>query len=164
MKIKITDLDDGIHEFDYEMPVGSVKLPDRDNYLNPIFLHLYIDRLENLFRFKFKLKTQSRYTCDRCLDDFNTDLDEESEQLYQLGHSDLDSDDEITILPENSHEIDITKAIQDTFMINRPMQNLCNEECKGLCPKCGKNLNFENCVCTDDKIDPRLLKLKSLLS
>ena len=140
MKIKITDLDDGIHEFDYEIPVGSVNLPDRDFYPNTVFLHLFIDRLENLFRFKFGLKTQSRYLCDRCLVEFNKDLNEESEQLYQLGHSDLDTDDDITILPENTREIEITKAIQDTFLVSRPMQVLCNENCKGLCPKCGKKL------------------------
>ena len=45
-----------------------------------------------------------------------------------------------------------------------PMKNLCSEDCKGLCPKCGKNLNEGLCNCNEENIDPRwetIQKLKS---
>jgi len=164
MKISIADLHDGIHELDLEIPVGSIELPNRDFYPETIFLHLYIDRMENLYRFKFYLKTKTRYICDRCLKEFESHFNEESEQLYQLGHSDLDSDEEIQILPENTKEIDITKAIQDAFFMSRPIQVLCSTDCKGLCPHCGINLNDASCQCSEKIIDPRLLKLRSFLS
>jgi uncharacterized protein len=164
MKIYIADLHDGINEFDFEIPAGSIELYNRDFYPETIFLHLYIDRMENLYRFKFNLKTNARYTCDRCLEEFESKFNEQSEQLYQLGHSDLDSDEDIQILPENTREIDITKAIQDAFLMSRPIQVLCRADCKGLCPHCGTNLNKGSCNCNETKIDPRLLKLKSFLS
>jgi len=164
MKISIADLHDGIHEFDFEIPVGSIELPNRDFYPETIFLHLFVDRLESLFRFKFNLKTGTRYICDRCLKEFESHFDEQSEQLYQLGHSDLDSDEEIQLLPENTKEIDLTKAIQDTFFMSRPIKVLCRADCKGLCPHCGVNLNDESCQCDEKTIDPRLQKLRSFLS
>jgi uncharacterized protein len=164
MKVNITDIHEGIHEFDFELPVGSIDLPNREFYPETIFLHLYIDRVENLFRFKFDLKTNTQYICDRCLREFKSKFEEQSEQLYQLGHSELDFDEEIQILPENTKEIDVTKAIQDAFLISRPIQVLCSTDCKGLCPQCGTNLNDSSCHCNVKTIDPRLQKLKSLLS
>lgn len=44
------------------------------------------------------------------------------------------------------------------------MKALCEEECKGLCPECGINLNFEKCQCVEDTTDPRLMVLKKLMN
>jgi uncharacterized protein len=96
------------------------------------------------------------------LENYNHGFNETIEQLYQLGHSELDSD-EIEILPENSKEIDISKTIHDVFILNRPIRLLCSDTCKGLCINCGINLNKKTCDCHKENIDPRLEKLKSLL-
>jgi len=42
------------------------------------------------------------------------------------------------------------------------MKKLCKEDCKGLCPRCGKNLNEDNCICTEKEIDPRWEPLEKL--
>jgi len=47
-------------------------------------------------------------------------------------------------------------------ILSVPMKPLCKEDCKGLCPVCGANLNYEDCGHTQEKVDPRLLKLKEL--
>jgi uncharacterized protein len=162
MNIAIRDLSEGINEFEEQIPSENYKLPESDFYPNPLSLKVYVDKIDDLFRFKISVTTEAVFSCDRCLENYESNFNETIEQLYQLGHSELDSD-EIEILPENSKEIDISKTIHDVFFVNRPIQLLCREGCKGLCVNCGINLNKKSCDCQEKDVDPRLEKLKSLL-
>lgn len=54
------------------------------------------------------------------------------------------SEDEYELV---SNEVDFDDAIISNLRLNLPVKFLCKEDCKGLCPKCNKNLNFENCEC-----------------
>ncbi len=164
MKIFIRDLHDGIHEVAGDIEPGQIELQEQNFYLAKLSINAIVDRLENIFRIKIHIRTNARYVCDRCLAEFDRDVDEWYEQIYQIGSGTLDEDDEVEFLPENSIEIDISKAIRDAFILARPMQLLCKESCKGLCPICGIDLNLQSCNCTADQIDPRFEKLKSLLS
>jgi uncharacterized protein len=162
-KIFIHDLSEGIHEFNLEVTAEDLELLHKEFYPYPLRLMLVVDKIHNVFRFKINIQTTARYICDRCLDTYETGFDETVEQIYQLGHSDLDEDEEIEILPDTTREIDISKAIQDTLVVSRPLQLLCREGCKGLCTTCGVNLNHESCSCATKQIDPRLEKLKLLI-
>jgi len=164
MKIFIKDFDDGIHEVAGVLEPGQIELHEQDFYPAKLSVNAIVDRLENIFRIKMHIQTKARYVCDRCLTEFDRDVDEWYEQIYQIGPGTLDEDDEVEFLPENSIEIDISKAIRDSFILARPMQLLCKESCKGLCPICGIDLNHRSCNCAADQIDPKFEKLKSLLS
>jgi uncharacterized protein len=162
MIIAIKDLSEGINELENDVPSENYKLAEEDFYPNPLTLKIFVDRLDDLFRFKILVSTDAVFTCDRCLEKFKSEFNETIEQLYQLGHSELDSD-EIEILPENSKEIDTSQIICDVFVLNRPIQLICRDDCKGLCINCGINLNKKSCSCHEENIDPRFEKLKSLL-
>ena len=164
MKILIKDLSEGINEFRKEIPAGDIELPESDFYKHPIVLNLYIDRLDNIYRMKVNINTLAKYSCDRCLEEFDSEFSASAEQMYQLGSGKLDDDEEVEILPADTREINIDKVIQDVFMMSKPIQLLCSESCKGLCAICGINLNEKQCKCNTDHIDPRLEKLKSLLN
>jgi uncharacterized protein len=69
-------------------------------------------------------------------------------------------DDDLIFI--NSDTLDITEIIENNIILTLPIKRLCKEDCKGLCHKCGTNLNFSTCHCNDDDIDPRLAKLKDL--
>jgi uncharacterized protein len=162
-KIFIHDLSEGIHEFNLQVQAGEIELSNKEFYPYPLLLKIIVDKIHDVYRFKIHIHTQARYTCDRCLDEYETGFSETVEQIYQLGHSELDADEEIEILPEGTREIDISKAIQDTFLMSRPLQLLCREDCKGLCTECGANWNHQTCSCTTRPVDPRLEKLKMLI-
>jgi uncharacterized protein len=164
MKIFIRDLSEGVHEFTEEIPPGAIDLQEPELYPDSLSLKLYVDRLDNIFRIKINIKTTAKYICDRCLDGYDKLFDEDGEQIYQIGPGKLDEDDEVILLPVDTKEIDITKAIQDVFVMSRPIKLVCKDSCKGLCATCGTNLNHGQCKCTTDDIDPRLEKLKSLLN
>jgi len=59
-------------------------------------------------------------------------------------------------------KIDMAEVVREQLLLAVPEQIFCREDCRGLCPKCGSNLNLIDCKCADDEIDPRWAALKSL--
>ena len=65
------------------------------------------------------------------------------------------SDDicEMKKIPENTNEVDLTSELRDAIILALPSHPICNSDCKGLCPKCGKHLTAETCSCVKVKKD-----------
>jgi len=59
-------------------------------------------------------------------------------------------------------EIDLTRALREQILLSIPPSPLCSEDCKGLCPKCGKDLNEGECGCDRTVMDPRWAALKGI--
>lgn len=73
-----------------------------------------------------------------------------------------DENDEYILTDEDGF-LDLAAVFNDELLLELPTKLLCREECKGLCPKCGKDLNKGSCNCPTKEIDPRLEVLKALL-
>jgi uncharacterized protein len=61
-------------------------------------------------------------------------------------------------------EIDLLPYVEQAIFLTRPMKTLCKDDCRGLCPICGTNLNEKTCSCDKSPIDPRLAVLADLLN
>jgi uncharacterized protein len=59
-------------------------------------------------------------------------------------------------------ELDIDQIIYDEILINWPMKVLCREDCKGICRKCGTNLNNKTCLCDQKELDPRMAAIQDI--
>lgn len=101
------------------------------------------------------INTTLRMQCSRCLKDVDysitVDFDDEFSKFD--GGEYLISEEEI---------VDLTDMVIDNLILSSPIKVNCKESCKGLCQKCGKDLNKGLCSCTSDEVDPRLEVLKSL--
>ena len=101
-----------------------------------------------------------RYTteCARCgkdvAEDFSADLFESMENDF----SDIDEE----CISVQGNVMDISGSIDACIFGNIPMQSLCSEECKGLCPECGINLNEKECNCDTTVYDPRFAIFRNL--
>ena len=71
-----------------------------------------------------------------------------------------ENDDYIFI---EDNKLDLLPPVEEQMMLEMPSKTLCREDCLGLCPKCGKNLNEGPCTCEKHETDPRLAVLKTLL-
>ena len=60
--------------------------------------------------------------------------------------------------------LDIDEQLKEQLELEFPSRFFCKSDCKGLCQRCGKNLNEGKCECPDKEIDPRLLPLQELLN
>ncbi len=101
-------------------------------------------------------------SCGRCLELFNMSIAAEINEVYYNETMDSDQVDEDWI-PFRGNELDVTSEVVKAMISSLPMKVLCNQECKGLCPGCGINLNQDQCSCKGENIDPRLEVLKNFL-
>ena len=105
-----------------------------------------------------KVKTNLKLTCSRCLDTFIYPIDIDIEERFTNDDSNLDED----VIFVKGDEIDITEIVENAIISSSPIKILGKEDCKGLCQKCGCNLNHETCSCENDDVDVRLAKLREL--
>ena len=111
--------------------------------------------------------------CDRCVEPFSLGisgafsivvrrlaLDEPSP--VATGDEEESDDEDMCFVENNVKSIDIVPYVRDAIILNVPMKILCTEDCKGLCPVCGNNLNEQSCSCGDSRNDPRWGSLSGL--
>ncbi len=75
----------------------------------------------------------------------------------------IEGEDSDTIILVPDMKLDLDELIYSEVIVGLPMKHLCTENCKGICQKCGKNLNEGKCDCPEKEIDPRLQALADLL-
>ena len=120
-----------------------------------------------------QLSATAKGVCNRCLKPilspvtakFATDYHpavEMREEMRKEHEFELIGED-LDIAYYYGEEIDTDEVVREQLLLAVPMQQVCREDCKGLCPHCGKNLNSGPCDCKVEMVDPRLAKLKDLL-
>ena len=114
------------------------------------------------------LHTEIEITCSRCLVPFSCPLTLDIEEEYfpavdVVSGVPLSSSDEPgTFTTDEHHILDLTKAVCQYALMTTPMKPLCREDCAGLCPHCGRNLNQESCDCLSQQVNPRWSELIKL--
>jgi len=111
---------------------------------------------------------QVQTVCDRCLKEMELPLEGTMEEklvyvlnMDHLKHLPLDEvEEEYTIFRKDA--FDLSDLLQENLLRILPSKVLCKEDCRGLCPKCGQNLNEGECNCQTKKIDPRFAILAKL--
>ena len=116
-----------------------------------------------------KLKTELGLTCSRCLAEFRQpvtlDIEEEFFPTIDIltGSSVTPPEDEPdAFVIDQNNILDLSEAIRQYSLLAVPMKPLCKDDCAGLCPTCGINLNSKKCNCPPI-LDPRLEKLRGLV-
>ena len=117
-----------------------------------------------------KLETTVRDTCSRCLDEFDYSLTLEIEEEYHLARdpasgTPLKPPSEIGAFTiDENNLLDLSEAVREYTLLAQPMKPICRDDCAGLCPQCGRNLNHETCNCSDARPDSPWAPLQSLLA
>ncbi|MDQ3702262.1 MAG: DUF177 domain-containing protein [Chloroflexota bacterium] len=115
------------------------------------------------------LTTQVAIDCSRCLTEVRTpvELPLEAEYFPEIdissGRALAAPDDDLAFTIDGNHELDLTEIVRQDLLLALPMHTLCSDECLGLCPDCGTNLNQEECTCVPEAADERLTPLRALL-
>ena len=156
--------------FDYELPL-DIDSEDTAGYLygidfpSPMKVKGEITNTAGYMRMTVSTSVPYVASCARCLapvlGDFTLDLEKTVAPRNLLGDLDEDKLDEFAIIEDGF--LDMDEQLREQLEMEFPMRFLCKEDCKGLCPKCGKNLNEGECDCDHTEIDPRLEPLRKLL-
>ena len=157
-------------------PIGSTReyqideiitgVDDRDHRITG---ECQLLRTQGRILVKCRLNTDTELTCSRCLATFHQPLEFRFEEEYvptvdvQTG-APLEGPAETGNFTIDEHHIlDLGEAIRQYAQLVIPMKPLCRQDCAGLCPKCGKNLNEGPCACPAEETDPRWAKLTQLM-
>src|SRR5687768_11734143 len=101
--------------------------------------------------------------CRRCLAPVTAPIDEEVAMVFRPGLSEVEAEaEEVYALPSRGDELDLSDAIREHVVLAVPQYGMCTDDCRGLCPHCGTNLNHEQCDCTSNAVDPRWAALRAL--
>jgi uncharacterized protein len=104
------------------------------------------------------LDTEYSTACDRCAEPVERQISLKVEEEIVTG--DKAEADEIYIL--GGKYLDIDKIIMDNILLKLPMKQLCKSECKGLCPRCGCDLNKQRCNCKNEEGNMHFGVLKNI--
>jgi uncharacterized protein len=116
------------------------------------------------------ISANAETSCSRCLEPVTLRIDEAFDDVFvdaseetkatETEVADMDLDEALVI----GGSVDLAGVVREQILLAMPEQVYCREDCKGLCPKCGGNLNLIDCKCADDEIDPRWAALRDLRS
>ena len=143
---------------------------DGDAYriVAPVDLAFEIHKDKDKFRLVGTVKTELELACSRCLEPFRLAVNAPFDLRY-LPASEVSTDAEREVEDEDletsyyeNDAIDLNELLREQFYLALPMKPLCEDNCRGLCPQCGTNLNSGSCDCAPVWEDPRLAPLKGL--
>ena len=122
----------------------------------------------NDIRLNGKLSTQLELACARCLKPVSQDVARSFDLLYRPLGTDAWQEElsvtaaEAEVSYYQGEGLLLEDVLREQVLLAAPLKAICREDCKGLCPHCGKNMNLEQCSCADAVIDPRWSALKDL--
>jgi uncharacterized protein len=119
-------------------------------------------------RLKGDLATRLEVSCARCLEPVAHDVARTFDLLYRPQGTDAGPEErsvtgtETEIGYYQGDGVQLEDVLREQVLLALPLKSLCREQCKGLCPQCGKNLNVESCSCAQNHEDPRWTALKDI--
>ena len=142
----------------FQLPEGSCQLVDA----KPVSLHI-----ENVGDRTLVLSGEAEFAlmipCSRCLEPVKYPFYLTLERTLDMN---LTEEERIANLDEQpylqGYNLDVDQLVRDELLLNLPMKVLCDEDCKGICNRCGANLNHETCDCDRSSLDPRMSVIQDI--
>ena len=127
----------------------------------PVYANGTVRNTADVLMMKGTVSTRIHGVCDRCAADFTRDVEIPIDVVLVEELTNEDSEDE-WVFPLEAGTADMEEIVRTVFVLNLDSKLLCKPDCKGLCCRCGKNLNEGPCTCQKEP-DPRFAALRQLL-
>ncbi len=157
-------------ETKYHLYLKPEDLDIKNNFINnTIECAVVLRKLGSKISLQGEISFSLVLRCSRCFENFSLEKKETLSTYYIARETSFNTEKEdlsqIDILTEyyDNETIDLSQLLYDTVNLSIPIKPLCKDDCRGLCPICGSDLNTKSCSCKRDKIDTRWEPLKKLL-
>lgn len=164
MKIYIADIA-RIHGASVEVHFEE-SMPELDSleegytFGQPVVFEGSLTNNSGILKLDGRFKVHYTTNCSRCLKPVDKDSVIDIQEDF-VGGEKAGIEDAYTF---QGNTLDISKALMDNLILNLPPKVICGAECKGICYKCGKNLNDGKCNCEEQKINPKMEVLKNFFN
>lgn len=149
-----------MEHFESTLPLEELASgPDTYAFAGPIAWSVDVTNTGDAILVQGKSTADATTACARCLEDVAYRLEGDIDGYFLIGGEEVDVEepedmegDEFDFLPDN-RKIDLAPLITSGLVLELPRVPLCSDDCKGLCPQCGKNLNEGPCDCAAEAPD-----------
>lgn len=146
-------------EFRFELDLSDVEFSGRYPVSRPVEVSGEIRNTADILELTLTARTTLDAACDRC----GREFPQEKEIPYScMLAEELQNEDNDEIVLLEDGKVDVGDLARTAFILGMDTKTLCSEDCKGLCPRCGADLNLGPCSCKKET-DPRLAVLAKLL-
>ena len=162
MRLELNDIihvPDARKTFRYELDLSGLDFYGRRPIARPVLAEGSVVNHAGALVLEGTARSLLELTCDRCGREFSR---EKTVLLDSLVAQELEDEENDEILLLDGTQLDLDEAVTTAFVLAMDTKNLCSDDCKGLCPKCGANLNEGPCGCRPET-DPRWAALSQLL-
>ena len=157
--------------FKFQIYKDQFEIDQEDCSLNKdVDVNGFLFRVGDDINLKGNVNTELTLECSRCLNQFVYPVDSRMKAHFVPSNHDSNLSGKVELHVSDidtevykDKRIDLTQSIRDRILLMVPVVCLCTDDCKGICPQCGININEGSCECvSDSSIDPRLEVLKNL--
>lgn len=169
--VSINDLPPSGKEFtldDQEIWLGPIKEFKMDcRITTPLKARLFLLPADEGVVVRGELTGSVVVPCNRCAENAVINMDNKIDEYEEIpenvrGVNDNPDSENHIVFDRNAPMLNMAEVAWEQFMLAMPVHPLCKPDCKGLCPKCGANLNLGNCDCVADAGDPRMAALRGV--
>ena len=146
-------------DFRFEMDLSDLEFGGAAPVQHPVVVEGQVRNEAGMLVLQLQANTTLRSVCDRCAEEFDAEISVEYSCVL-AEEKQLEDSEDIILLEDG--EVDLEELARAAFILDMDTKTLCSDDCQGLCPGCGVNLNYEPCRCKKP-VDPRLAALAKLL-
>ncbi len=157
---RIFATDNSVLEVEHSLDMGDVDFMGYFPLKNPVKITGSVSNKASVVSLNLLIEYIFDAPCDRC--GVNA-IHNHTVTVDKLLATSIERQESDTIITVPDMKFDVDEFVYSEVILDLPSKHLCNENCKGLCEKCGKNLNEGECDCKTREVDPRLAKLMELL-
>jgi uncharacterized protein len=143
---------------------------ERDADLPPLEVHvrgeLTVDAMEQRVVVRGAFEAAQSAVCDRCAREFELRTRPEIEMMIlrnpSRGEDPQEEEEDAWVVHQSRGVVELDEPLLEAVVLSLPQKTLCREDCRGLCPRCGQDLNEGSCQCPTESPDPRWAALEKL--
>ena len=169
MELNLKDIPEGSSQIEFKETAEELELEYSDvRFHGSVITRADLVKGEDLLVADGLVLFEITTACCRCLESVHKSIEADFRIVFQkgtlqaFGRAKDDLDDGLKIIDPDALTVDFGKIVREAVLLALPMKLLCSEDCKGLCPICGGNLNENPCDCERRVVDPRWSQLAKL--
>lgn len=170
MFISLQQLEQHPVRFQVDIPAGEIDYDSKISQSSTLHAEGVAQLLNHSLgevRVQGSLKITVEGTCDRCLETATFPLENRFDLVYMPADESAGGEDEIDeagieVGYYEGNGLALNDILREVVLLALPMQFICREACKGICPVCGQNRNQRECDCNIEAVDDRWSQLKNL--
>jgi len=162
LRINISKLSEGAHHRSLQATPEEIGLDPR--FTKEVLVEAELEKTSRQLYLRVEFKTGGVFTCDRCLEEFESEVKSGYGLVYLTDDTAAAGDhEEVQVITPDTNYIDLGEDVRQFAILALPQKMLCREDCAGLCSTCGTNLNRAKCECDHDQLDSRWSALQKFL-